>query len=146
MAGRQSPTSPNGLTLEFVIPSEPDKTADVDRIIEDLTVKAGYGDGVRGDIAIAVNEVVKNAILHGNKCDITKEVTISCSCAPSEFRIIVCDRGDGFDPDEVPDPLDPENLLKESGRGLLILRTLMDEVRYEMTSSGTRVTLVKVCA
>ena len=143
MTGQHPPTSPNGMTREFVIPSQPEKTADVDRIVEDMTVKAGYDESMRGDIAIAVNEVVKNAILHGNKCDDSKDVHITCICAPSEFRILVCDCGGGFDPEDVPNPLDPDNILKETGRGLLILRTLMDEVNFDVSSKGTRVTLVK---
>ncbi len=143
MSGQQSPPSVNDTTLDLTIPSIPEKAGDVDQIIEDLTAKAGYSDAMRGDIAIAVNEVVKNAILHGNKCDSEKAVVIRCSCHPTEFRIYVSDLGSGFDPDDVPDPLDPENLLKETGRGLLILRTLMDEVNVDTTDSGTRVTLVK---
>ena len=143
MIGQHPPTSPNGMTREFVIPSRPEKTADVDRIIEDMTVNAGYDESMRGDIAIAVNEVVKNAILHGNKCDDSKDVRITCTCGPSEFRILVGDCGGGFDPEKVPNPLDPGNILKETGRGLLILKTLMDEVSFDITSKGTNVTLVK---
>lgn len=143
MGGQQTPSSLQDTTLDLTIPSVPERAADVDKIIDDLTARAGYDESMRGDIAIAVNEVVKNAILHGNKCDSGKLVAITCSCDPTEFRILVSDHGTGFDPDAVPDPLDPENLLKETGRGLLILRTLMDEVRVDTTAEGTRVTLVK---
>ena len=144
MAGKQPPTSSNGITQEIVIPSEPEKTADVDRLIEDMTAQAGYDDAMRGDIAIAVNEVVKNAILHGNKCDVEKEVKISCTCQPNEFRINVYDHGKGFDPGNVPDPLDPQNILKESGRGLLMMHKLyvpyFTSVTFIPSSVGEKMT------
>lgn len=143
MTGQQPPSPLNGETVELSIPSIPESTADVDRIIDGMTERIGYDEGVRGDIMIAVNEVVKNAILHGNKCDAAKKVRITCTCNRDAFRIIVCDNGKGFDPAAVPDPLDPDNLLKESGRGLLILKTLMDEVGFEISRDGTKVTMVK---
>ena len=143
MGGQKSLTSSNGMIIELEIPSLPEKSAHVDRIIDELTAKAGYDETMRGDIAVAVNEVVKNAIFHGNKCDGGKLVGIICTCEPAEFRIRVTDCGEGFSPGDVPDPLEPDNLLKESGRGLLISRTLMDEVSVEISGEGTKVTLVK---
>jgi serine/threonine-protein kinase RsbW len=143
MTGPQSSIPLDDETIELAIPSIPERTAEVDRLIDQLTVRIGYDETMRGDILIAVNEVVKNAIMHGNKCDASKYVNISCTCNVSVFRIRVCDSGNGFDPNTVPDPLNPENLLKESGRGLLILRTLMDEVRFDISKEGTTVTLVK---
>lgn len=143
---QQFPPIPQGATsIALSIPSIPERTVDVDRLIEDLTSKAGYDLSIQGDILIAVNEVVKNAILHGNKCDASKMVGITCSYSASEFHIQISDSGIGFDPQAVPDPLDPENLLKESGRGILILRTLMDEVAFNSSEDGTTVTLVKYC-
>lgn len=135
--------SPDRETFEIVMPSEPELTDQVDHLIEQIIAKIGYTQAMRDDIAVAVNEVVKNAILHGNKCDEQKPVKITCTCKPEEFRICVCDQGDGFNPAEVPDPLDPKNLLKETGRGLLILRSLMDEMLIDIDSEGTKVTLVK---
>ncbi|MEE2710002.1 MAG: ATP-binding protein [Gemmatimonadota bacterium] len=143
MSGQKSLTSSNGMILELEIPSLPENAAYVDKIIDELTAKAKYDEPMRGDITVAVNEVVKNAILHGNKCDGGKLVGIMCTCGPSEFRILVTDCGEGFVPGDVPDPLEPDNLLKESGRGLLISRTLMDEVSVENSGEGTKVTLVK---
>ena len=143
---QQFPPNPlEAASIELSIPSVPERTAEVDRLIEDLTSRAGYDVATQGDILIAVNEVVKNAILHGNKCDASKMVGITCSYSALEFRIQISDAGIGFDPQTVPDPLDPENLLKESGRGILILRTLMDEVAFHSSEDGTTVTLVKYC-
>lgn len=139
---RQDPAG-NGVTLELTIPSDPDLTAEVDRRIEDLTARIGYDRGTRGDIMIAVNEAIKNAILHGNKCDESKQVVITCNCSSAVFRIHICDFGGGFDPESLPDPRNPDNLLKENGRGILMIRSLMDEVEFDVTENGTSVTLIK---
>ena len=131
------------MTLELTIPSNPELTAEVDRRIEDLTTQVGYDQGTRGDIMIAVNEAVKNAILHGNGCDESKQVVISCKCNSEQFRILICDCGGGFDPESLPDPRNPANLLKENGRGILMIKSLMDEVEFDITEHGTSVTLIK---
>jgi len=133
----------SGVTLELRIPSNPDLTAEVDRRIEELTTRTGFDQGTRGDIMIAVSEAVKNAILHGNRCDESKQVVISCKCSSTLFRIHICDCGGGFDPDALPDPRNPDNLLKENGRGILMIKALMDEVEFDITEHGTSVTLTK---
>ncbi len=133
----------SGVTLELTIPSNPDLTAEVDRRIAELTTRTGFDQGSRGDIMIAVNEAVKNAILHGNRCDESKQVVISCKCSSALFRIHICDCGSGFDPDALPDPRNPDNLLKENGRGILMIKALMDEVEFDITENGTSVTLIK---
>lgn len=143
MSAHENPSSADGEVIEFTIASIPDETSVVDRRIEDLTARLGYDDAVRGDIMIAVNEVVKNAILHGNQCDESKQVRINCCCSDTVFRIHVYDHGKGFDPESVADPRNPDNLLKEHGRGLLMIKFLMDEVNYDFTEEGTRVTLIK---
>ena len=143
MTDRRQDSAGNGATLELKIPSDPDLTAEVDRRIDDLTAQIGYDQGTRGDIMIAVNEAVKNAILHGNECDESKEVVITCNCTSTVFRIHICDCGHGFDPESLPDPRNPDNLLKENGRGILMIKALMDEVDFDISESGTRVTLIK---
>ncbi len=139
---RQDPAGYD-MTLELTIPSKPELTAEVDRRIEDLTAQVGYDQGTRGDIMIAVNEAVKNAILHGNKCDESKQVVITCVCTSAVFRIHICDCGGGFDPESLPDPRNPDNLLKENGRGILMIKSLMDEVEFNVSENGTGVTLIK---
>lgn len=143
MSPPQSSPSQDGEMVDLYIPSLPERATDVDRLIDQMTLQVGYAEDIRGDIMIAVNEVVKNAILHGNKCDASKSVHILCRCNPEEFCISISDKGMGFDLNAVPDPLDPDNLLKESGRGLFILRALMDRVDFDMRSDGTTVTMVK---
>ena len=129
--------------LELKIPSNPELIGEVDRQIEDLTQRVGYDQVTCGKIIVAVNEAVKNAILHGNKCDKSKEVVITSQCSSELFCIHICDFGGGFDTESIPDPRSPDNLLKESGRGVLMIRFLMDQVDFDISDRGTNVTLIK---
>lgn len=72
-----------------------------------------------------------------------KNVYIEMLSIENGVQIIVRDEGSGFDPDAVPNPLAPENLLKESGRGIFILKSLMDQVEFDFSHGGTQVTMVK---
>ena len=85
---------------------------------------------------MAVREAVTNAVLHGNQKDESKPVEVGVSAQGSELSVTVRDRGEGFDPASVPDPTDPQNLLKASGRGILFMRTFMDEVTWERHPRG----------
>jgi len=91
-------------------------------------------------IEVAVRESVINAIKHGNKNDVRKqvfvEITTRPEVEPDELVISIRDQGEGFDPDGLPDPLAPENLLKSNGRGIFFMRSFMDDVRIEPASEG----------
>jgi serine/threonine-protein kinase RsbW len=77
-----------------------------------------------------------NAIVHGNQEDPHKRVYVRCRCtADGEVSITVEDEGNGFEPDAIPDPTSPDNRLRTHGRGIYLIRTLMDEVRYEQGGS-----------
>ena len=98
--------------------------------------------GHRGrESEIALDEAFVNAVKHGNKFDAEKLVRITADVSAQEARFTVEDEGDGFDVHTIPDPLDPENLFKTSGRGVLIIHNVMDEVRYN--ERGNRVEMVK---
>jgi len=89
---------------------------------------------------VAVRESVINAIKHGNKHDLQKQVFVEFTTRPEvepdELVISIRDQGEGFDPSALPDPLAPENLLKSSGRGIFFMRSFMDSVRIEPASEG----------
>lgn len=87
-------------------------------------------------IDLAVREAVANAVKHGNQFDETKLVKIAFETSPKAFVIVIEDEGTGFDVGNVPDPTNPENLLKESGRGILFMRNFMDGVAWENAPSG----------
>lgn len=93
------------------------------------------------DIHVSFEEALRNAMIHGNKMDDQKKVIVETEVTEKEVIISVEDEGEGFDPGVVPDPTIDENLLKESGRGVYLIRHLMDEVKYE--NSGRKVIMIK---
>jgi serine/threonine-protein kinase RsbW len=90
---------------------------------------------------LAVIEAGTNAILHGNGNNPNKRVHFQFCIGEDKLTVIVKDEGRGFDPDKVPNPLDPENLFNTTGRGIFLMRTLMDEINY--SENGTEVQMVK---
>jgi len=87
-------------------------------------------------IGMSVREAVTNAIQHGNKLDAEKHVNISFRIQPDRILIMVKDQGNGFNVNDIPNPLDSDNLLKPSGRGIFYMRTFMDEVEFRSPSEG----------
>lgn len=111
---------------------------------DDFAKKAGLGDDFISSIDLAVRESVANAVKHGNKFDETKSVEVSLVRSDVGFEMTVRDFGVGFDVDEIPDPTNPENLLKANGRGILFMRAFMDEVEWwPHEGGGTVVRMVK---
>jgi serine/threonine-protein kinase RsbW len=105
---------------------------------------AGFDEEATHYLSVAVRESVVNAIKHGNAMDEAKRVAIAFETEPGKIQVRVQDEGDGFAPDQVPDPLAPENLLKANGRGIFFMRSFMDVVTYSFPSGGgTVVTMVK---
>jgi serine/threonine-protein kinase RsbW len=95
-------------------------------------------------IGMSVRESVTNAIQHGNKLDLSKQVDICFQVLPDRLSILVRDQGSGFRADEIPSPLDSDNLLKPSGRGIFYIRTFMDEVEFRsLPHGGMEVHMVK---
>jgi serine/threonine-protein kinase RsbW len=129
---------------QLTISSSQRHLREVVAFVEDLAQKAGFDDDAIVDIAISVSEAVNNAILHGNKKDEKKKVSILVVPGEKQVTIRVRDEGLGFCPETVCNPLAPENLMKCNGRGILILRALMDEVNYRAApGGGTELELIK---
>ena len=84
----------------------------------------------RFNLRVALAEALANAIIYGNRLDPQKFVDVRVAITPSGFTLHVCDQGDGFDPDRVPDPTLPERIERPDGRGLFLIRKLVDEVRF----------------
>ncbi len=102
----------------------------------------GFGDDFIFAVDMAIRESVANAVKHGNKFDETKTVELTLEVAGDIFSISVRDFGAGFAVEEIPDPTNPENLLKASGRGILFMRNFMDEVEWTNHEDGG--TIVKM--
>ena len=97
---------------------------------EKFADKNDFGDDIISAVDMAVREAVANAVKHGNELDETKRVEITFENRDEGFEITVRDFGAGFAVEEVPDPTHPENLLKANGRGILFMRSFMDEVEW----------------
>ena len=105
---------------------------------------AGFGEAALYQIDMAMRESVANAVKHGNLLDETKSIEIAFEDLPEGLQIIVRDFGKGFAVEDIPDPTNPENLLKASGRGILFMRSFMDEVEWlNHTNGGMIVKMLK---
>ncbi len=127
----------------IVIPSDAVYIATVDEFVEKKLDKAGVSKSVKADVAISVSEIVDNAIFHGNSGDVNKKVTVKIDIRKDEVEVVITDQGRGFDSDSIPNPVEKSNILKRVGRGIFIVRSLMDSVDFNFTSTGTRVVIKK---
>jgi len=128
-------------TYTLEVPSDPNALPEVEDFIEDVARKADIPKNHLNNLMISINEATTNGMLHGNKGDVTKKVSISITVNGRTVKIKVKDEGAGFEPSKVPDPTAPENIFRESGRGLYIMRTCMDKMEYNFTPEGTELEL-----
>ncbi len=133
----------NQTTYRMVIHSDQSYIQEVEKITEKIADHMQFSDEEKDSLAISVTEIVGNAIVHGNRKDIHKQVTIDFEYKNDKVTVTIQDEGRGFDEKDVANPLEPENLLKESGRGIFIVRALMDQVEIENNDTGTLVRLIK---
>ncbi len=98
--------------------------------------RGGFSEEELYPIDMAMRECVANAVKHGNKLDETKQVEITLENLSGALEIIIRDFGEGFAVEEVPDPTNPENLMKANGRGILFMKTFMDEVEWSNHKAG----------
>jgi len=111
---------------------------------EKAAESAGCDEDTAVNVGIAVREAVINAMTHGNRLDPARRVDLAFSIGPRGVRTRVRDHGHGFDPVAAPDPTSPENLLRTSGRGILMMKAYCDEVDFRYRDGqGMEVTLVK---
>jgi len=116
-------------------------------VLTQLCAIVGFEDETTHYLAVAVRESVVNAMRHGNGEDESKRVEIQFTLLDRALEVQVKDQGPGFAPDEVPDPLAPENLLKAYGRGIFFMKQFMDEVTYSFPrGGGTVVRMLKSLA
>ena len=127
--------------LVFTIPSDLAASRDVHKTIMDRVEAQHYDEQSTFAIRLALEEGLMNAIKHGNKLDPKKTVHVEAKVTPKATEITIEDQGKGFHREEVPDPCAEENLLKCSGRGILLMEAYMDEVKY--SQGGRRVRMVK---
>jgi serine/threonine-protein kinase RsbW len=121
----------------ITINSDIEKLKIIETLVDTLSKKLGVSDEVYGKILISTVEAVNNAILHGNKGDINKMVTVIMTADGNVLDITVTDEGEGFEYVNLPDPTDPKNIENLHGRGVFLMRRLADAIEYN--SSGNEV-------
>ena len=128
-------------SFNLEIESDPQNLITVEEFINYIAVELNIPEDKLNGLLISVTEAVTNAIKHGNNSDKNKSVFIQVD-SNEEFLIIkVKDQGKGFDPLEIPDPTQPDNLLKDSGRGIYLMKIYMDEIEFNPTENGTETIL-----
>lgn len=124
-------------TIELKLPSRIESIDEAVNEALNFASEIGFSEEAFYPIDMAVREAVTNAVKHGNMMDETKVVEIAFSRGASgDFRVAIRDFGEGFVVEEIPDPTNPENLLKATGRGILFIRTFMDEVEWSRHAEG----------
>jgi len=127
--------------IEFELPSDLTLMNGVLQYLLERVAKMGVIAPEKSNLFIALDEAFVNAVKHGNKNDPAKLVRVGAELSPKEACFTVEDEGEGFDVQTIPDPCDPANLFKSSGRGVLLIYNIMDEVEYN--AQGNRVKMVK---
>lgn len=125
----------------FEIPSDINYIRKTSKKIARSLTPLGVDESTLFDIRLCVEEALRNAMVHGNRSKKSLTVKVSYHIDKNRFEAVVEDQGSGFDPGKVPDPTIEENMLKYGGRGVYLIRRLMDEVEYN--DRGNRVKMVK---
>ena len=119
------------------IESYPNNLITIEEFVNYFSMDLQLGEEKLSALLLSVTEAATNAIKHGNKCDVNKLITIDVNVESDTLRIIGKDEDKGFDPSKVPDPTEPDNLLKDSGRGLYLMKVYMSDLKFNITPSGT---------
>jgi serine/threonine-protein kinase RsbW len=121
---------------EIKLPSRIESVDEAAIKADEFVKQHGLGDDFISAIDLAVRESVANAVKHGNKFDEAKDVDVTLARTDEGLEITVRDYGSGFSVEQIPDPRNPENLLKASGRGILFMRSFMDVVEWSNHEGG----------
>ncbi|MFH6983819.1 ATP-binding protein [Marinoscillum sp. 108] len=118
-------------SIQIQIPSLSENIRIVESFIDNAKEKFSLNDDIYGNIMIAVTESVNNAIVHGNRKDSRKNVTLQLKVDDNILNFTITDEGEGFNFNQLPDPTSPENLDKPGGRGIFLMKHLCDEVSFQ---------------
>jgi len=133
--------SDNGYVIKLEIPSELKFIYVLDSVISEILREMEFDEESIEQVNLAVIEAGTNAIKHGNQNDSTKVVNFQFRLYPDKIGIKIRDQGEGFKIEQVDDPLNPENLLKTSGRGIFLIQMCMDEVKFNKL--GNEINMIK---
>lgn len=124
------------------IESDPRNLITIEEFVNYFAFELQVPEDKMPGLLLALTEASTNAIMHGNKSNPEKIVSIDAFREDNKLIVTVKDQGVGFDDTKIPDPTAPENLLKDSGRGLYLMKIYMDELKYNYTPTGTETILV----
>jgi serine/threonine-protein kinase RsbW len=130
-------------TESLNIPSSVDQIEKVDVFVESCATRLGFSQDALADIGICVTELVMNAIVHAHKEQADIPVEIQVQCHQDGMMVSVRDYGPGFETAMIPDPTSPENILEDHGRGILIVRAMMDDVKVTRLDDGMKIEIFK---
>lgn len=115
--------------------SNPHAILSAEHLIDDICAEYSINEDVYGNVLISVTEAVNNAVIHGNSNDSSLFLDLRVYASDTEVCFVVSDQGKGFNYDDLPDPTSPDNLLKENGRGVFLMRSLSDDLAFENAGS-----------
>ena len=121
--------------MKIEIPSKIDSLIEIERLIDLISENVNISSDIYANILVGVTEAIKNAMIHGNKLNSEKKVHVEYTINDKYIVFKISDTGNGFDYYSVPDPTLPENIEKESGRGLFLMNCLADEVIFNDTGN-----------
>jgi serine/threonine-protein kinase RsbW len=137
------------INIKKILPTEQQSIKAIKPVMDDVRARMDKERTIRElppltdeqfyNIIISLSEALTNAIIHGNKSNPDKKVSLRIYSTYKTFVIIVKDEGDGFNPYSLSDPRRPENLMKESGRGIFLIRELSNKVEFKFTKTGTEI-------
>jgi serine/threonine-protein kinase RsbW len=116
----------------------------VEKVIDEVTSEIGISQDNYGKILVSTMEGVNNAILHGNKSEPHKIVDIEITYKGKNLKIKISDEGEGFLPENVPDPTTPENLEELNGRGVFLMSRLADKIKYSKKGNAVTMTFKNI--
>lgn len=122
-------------------PSNPELLPEIETYIIEIAQKHKMSDDNLNLLALSVSEASSNSIIHGNKSDPSKIVKLNILVDGNRFVVKFIDEGEGFDPEAVPDPTEPENLMKDHGRGIHIMKSYLNRLKYNFLPNGTETIL-----
>lgn len=123
-------------TRYIELPSVIESVEEAANTADEFAKSRGFGDEIIFAVDLAIRESVANAVKHGNRFDKSKAVQVTFTDVAEGLEIKVRDFGSGFSVNEIPDPTNPENLLKTDGRGILFMRSFMDNVEWSNPADG----------
>lgn len=129
--------------VSYTMDSTLEAVNDAEALAVRFAEETGLDESEVMQISLSVREAAINAVMHGNQRDPAKKMTLSFERTPGEMIVTIRDEGPGLDVTSIPDPLAPENLMKTSGRGIFLIRTMMDEVQFRTLHPGSEIKMIK---